>query len=279
MEKELIIVKQLPIIEERLKTISAEAKAKVCTALALECTEDTVKEIKKVRADLSRDFKELEDRRKDVKKQVMNPYDQFEAVYKKYVTEVYSPADRELKARIGDVEDAIKEEKRKEVEAYFDEYAASVGVDILTRESDDIKVTLTASMKSLKEDVRRLIDKRAEDTATIRQMENADEIMVEYWRCLDLARAIRTVTERHNELERQREARALAEEQAKQREEAAAKVEAVAAEQAPIAHEIAPKPKDDPNVILTATFTVTATREKLRALREYMIREGIEYGN
>lgn len=282
MKNELIVVKQLPIIEERLKTISAEAKAKVDAALAMECTEDNYKEIKKVRADLNKDYKDLEDRRKAVKKEIERPYKEFEAVYNDCVTDVFAPADRELKGKIDDVEGAIKDEKRRKVQAYFDEYAASVGINIQTRESDDIKITLSSTMKSLKEDVRRLIDKRAEDTATIRKMDNADEIMVEYWRCLDLAKAIRIVTDRHVELEKQREVRAIAEEQAKQREEAAAHVKAVAAEQAPAvqAHSTEPpSKKDDPDKIVTATFTVTASRKKLRALRDYMIREEITYGH
>ena len=52
-------------------------------------TEDTVKEIKKLRADLNKRFKELEDERKAVKAKVMAPYEAFEEVYKKYVTDIF----------------------------------------------------------------------------------------------------------------------------------------------------------------------------------------------
>ena len=65
--QELIVVKQLPLIEEHLKELSAEINEKVESAKSLICTEETVKEVKQVRADLNKDFKELETQRKLVK--------------------------------------------------------------------------------------------------------------------------------------------------------------------------------------------------------------------
>ena len=62
--EELIIVKQLPIIEENLKKLSEEIDLKVNNATNLICSEETVKEVKKVRAELSNKFKELETQRK-----------------------------------------------------------------------------------------------------------------------------------------------------------------------------------------------------------------------
>ena len=55
-KKELIVVKQLPVIEERLKELSTEIDEKVNTALALECTEDSYKDVKKVRTELGKQF-------------------------------------------------------------------------------------------------------------------------------------------------------------------------------------------------------------------------------
>ena len=58
---ELIVVKQLPIIKERLREIQATSQEQVNNALALIATEDTVKDVKKVRADLTKTFNELEE--------------------------------------------------------------------------------------------------------------------------------------------------------------------------------------------------------------------------
>ena len=78
---ELIIVKQLPVIEEHLLALKAEIEEKTARAMNLVCTEDTVKEIKGVRSDLNKEFAELETQRKFVKEQVMKPYEAFESIY------------------------------------------------------------------------------------------------------------------------------------------------------------------------------------------------------
>ena len=81
-ENALIVVKQLPIIEEQLKTLSSEIDKKVANAKSLIVSDTTVKEVKKVRAELNNEFKELEAQRKTVKEKVLAPYQAFEEVYK-----------------------------------------------------------------------------------------------------------------------------------------------------------------------------------------------------
>ena len=51
--QELMVVTQLPIIEEKLKSLSEEIDKKVESAKSLVCTEENVKTIKQVRADLN----------------------------------------------------------------------------------------------------------------------------------------------------------------------------------------------------------------------------------
>ncbi len=103
MAKELIVVRQLPIIEERLRSISEEIQSRTKEALSLACTDTTVKEIKRVRAEMTKTFTELETARKLVKKEVLAPYEEFEKRYRAYITNIYTPADAELKRRIGEV--------------------------------------------------------------------------------------------------------------------------------------------------------------------------------
>ena len=81
-KKELIVIKQLPVIEERLRELSTEIDEKINVALALECTEDSYKDVKKARAELKKQFDELESKRKDVKNAVLTPYNNFEEIYK-----------------------------------------------------------------------------------------------------------------------------------------------------------------------------------------------------
>ena len=97
---EIIVVKQLPIIEEQLRTVQQNIQALVNEVLAMDCTEDTYKEVKKARADLNAQFKELEARRKAVKSQIEAPYKAFETVYKSCAGDIFTDADHKLAQKI-----------------------------------------------------------------------------------------------------------------------------------------------------------------------------------
>jgi hypothetical protein len=289
MVQELIIVKQLPIIEERLRTIKEQIEARTQEALSLACTEETVKEIKKVRAELSGSFKELEAQRKAVKSKVLSPYEQFEAVYRACVTDIYAPADAELKARIDEVENAVKDEKHKEVVAFFDEYAKSEGIEFLKFDHAGIQVTLSASVKSLKAAVKKFVDRVVEELALIDTQDHKEEVLVEYKKSLNVASAITLVARRHEAVEAERKRMEEVRIAREQREAAARKVEAVAAEDAALAppeeqgqDEETPMPLIPPKVvpadrIYSATFTVRGTLEQLKTLKTYLEDEGYEY--
>ena len=67
MDNGLIVVKQLPVIEQQLRQVSLEIDKKVNEAAALICTEENVKTIKDVSAALNKEAKEWEEKRKAVK--------------------------------------------------------------------------------------------------------------------------------------------------------------------------------------------------------------------
>ena len=74
---DLIVIKQLPIIELQLKSISSDIDKKIEEISKLEVNEETVKEVKKARTEFKKDFNELEEKRKEVKKKIEEPYKQF----------------------------------------------------------------------------------------------------------------------------------------------------------------------------------------------------------
>lgn len=271
-KKEMIAVKQLPIIVEQLQQVKAEVAAKVDFALRLVCTEDTVKDVKNVRSELNKEFAEYEASRKAVKKAILTPYEQFEVVYKDCVSDTYKKADTELKRKIDSVENELKAKKATEVKAYFDEYLQSKGIDFVTFESAHINVTLSASIKSLKEQAKAFIDKIADDLALIDTQEHKDEILYEYKQSLNVSNAITTVANRYKAIE----AAKAAEEERKAREqaaaEAAAKVEAVAP---PTVEPIAPPVEEEKTY--TLKFTVRGTMPQLKALKEFLNNGGYDY--
>lgn len=269
MENNIIQVKQLPIIVEQLHEVKAEVTAKVEQALSLVCTEDTVKDVKKVRSELNKELKDYEERRKAVKKAIMTPYEQFETVYKDCISDTYKKADTELKGKIDNVENELKEQKKAEVKGYFDEYLIATGIDFVTFANANINVTLSASMKSLKEQAKAFIDKIVDDLNLIDTQEHKDDILYEYKASLNVSAAITTVTNRYKAIE----AAKAREEERKAREQAtaesAAKVEEVVKSKAPPTVEpIAPPVEEEKTY--TLKFTVRGTMPQLKALKEFL---------
>ena len=269
-KKELIVVKQLPIIEEQLKSLSDEIDKKVSQALSLVVSDETVKEVKKVRAELNADFKDLEQKRKSVKEQVMNPYMQFEEVYKRYVTDKFKYVDEELKKKISMVETEQLNAKSKEIKDYFEEYKVSKNIDFITFENANINITLSASNKSLKEQAKAFIDKVCDDLALIDSQEHKEEILIEYKRSLNVSLAITTVVNRYKELEELKKKQEIVEQQKQVEETTVAKVEEVLS--APV--QIETTNQDE---ILEIAFKVRGSREKLKELVHFLKERGYEY--
>lgn len=201
MTKDLIEVKQLPIIEQQLRNVSVEIEEKVEKATSLVCTEETVKTIKEVRADLNKDFKEFETQRKTVKEAVLKPYNEFESIYKECITDKFKNADIVLKQKIDTVENELKAKKEQEVKDHFEEYKTANSIDFIKYEQAKINVTLTASMKSLKGQVKEFIDKIVDDLKLIDTQEHKAEILVEYKQTLNVSNAITTVMNRFKAVE------------------------------------------------------------------------------
>lgn len=259
MIKELIEVKQIPIIEEQLKSVSAEIDKKVENATNLICNEETVKTIKEVRAELNKELKEFEIKRKEVKEQVLKPYNDFENIYKEYISDKFRNADLILKGRIEVVENQLKSKKEKEVIDYFEEYKLANDIDFITYEQAKINVTLSASMKSLKEQAKEFIDKIVDDLKLIDTQELKAEILVEYKETLNVSNAITTVTNRF---------KAIEEEKNKQE-----KIEETEIVQETKQEEVLTKPEE----ILTLNFTVKATLTKLKELKQFLENGGYDY--
>ena len=281
MSNEIIVVKQLPVIEQQLAQIKETVNERVAAAMKLVCTEDTVKAVKKARTELNAEFKAWEDKRKEVKTAVMTPYEKFEAVYKDCISDSYKAADKDLKQKIDEVEQELKSKKAAEVKSYFEEYLASKEIAFVTYEQAGINVTLSASLKSLKEQAKNFVDRIVSDLALIETFTDLKaEILVEYKKSLNVSDAITGVKAR---------AKAVQEEQARQEAEAekraaeAQRVEAIKAAipEAPAAVEApaisAPAEEKQPEKEFCIRFTVKGTREQLIALKKFLNEGGYIY--
>lgn len=312
--QDLIVVKQLPQIEEHLKELSLEVEQKVENAKSLVCTEENVTTIKQIRASLNKEFKEVENQRKIVKEQILAPYMQFEEIYKMYISDKYKSADNDLKEKIDSTENELKNIKEQEIKDYFEEYKKANNIDFVTYSQARINVTLSASRKSLKEQAKQFIDKIVDDLKLIDTQEHKTEILVEYKHSLNVSQAITSVTNRFKAIEeekkRQEELKRKQLEEAQRRADESIRVQTGATRQAlenfiPKSeekvvhiemdknHEITQKgyeqlenvfnkPLEKPREekqeeILTLRFTVRGTRTKLRELKQFLENGGYDY--
>ncbi len=289
MDGQIITIKQLPIIEERLQLIKAEIDAKTQHVLALDCNDATVKAIKSLRADLNKDFGDLEEKRKEVKRAVMSPYERFEEVYTECVTNIYKQTDAILKGRIAIVENAIKANKEKEIRAYYDEYAESLGIDFVPYEKSGITVTLSASAKKLKEQAAAYLDRIADELKLIatQPQDLQPEILVEYKRTVNVAYSIQTVIERKKAIEEEAErARQQAEQQAEQQaiyEAAEARVdEAVESygeeQQEAIAPPTVAEAQEQPAKLYRLAFAVYGSLEGVKLVKNFLANDFLKNG-
>ena len=278
-ESDLILVTQLPVIRERLRMVKENVELAVKEAASMVCTADTVQAVKNKRADLRKQFDELEEQRKAVKTAILAPYNDFEAVYKECISGPFKAADAALKAEIDGYEAELKAACKAGLQDYFDELCEAHGVDFLKLDTamniGKIKIGMAdATAKT----PRRLMDALSETVAKvatgmdqIMAMDDAPEIMAEYKTCFDVGHAVSCVQGRKRLVEAEKEA-AEARRSAQERREAAAdKVSAL----------LPPEPTEAPQKpqarLYRVTFTVTVTREQGVALRNYLDTEGIKY--
>ena len=267
MNNELITLEQLPIIKYHLEQLSVEIKEKVDRANSLVVNEDTVKDVKTVRAELNKEFNELETQRKQVKSAIMAKYDEFEEIYKENVSNLYKNADAELKEKIDSVENQLKQEKEDELREFVKQHCEANKIHI-EFEKIGLNITLSASMKSLKEQALKFIEKIVSDLKLIDLEEYKDEILLEYNKNgFDFSKAKLDIITRHKQLEEIKKQQEEIQLQINDEAEVVEKVEEITA----------PVEVIEDEDIITVTFTITDTKENIIKVREYMKKEGIKY--
>lgn len=190
----LIVVEQLPIITTKIKEIERQLKEKVAAADALAVTAENKQTAKKIKAELNKEFESLEAARKEVKAAILEPYNEFERIYKDVVANNYKAAEATLKGKIDRIESAEIQGKIEEAREYFCEYINALGIDFISKNWNfadlGLKIKLNTSLTSIKKQIAETLDAVEADYNAIMAMENSAEILVEYAACRDLSTAI-----------------------------------------------------------------------------------------
>ena len=199
---EIMKVEQLPIVFEQLEKIGALIDESTKDLDKLECTEENKQEVKKRRTEINNTLKVLEDRRKEIKNSLLEPYNTFNEKYEKECKDKLFKASELLFEKIGYIEDQQRLEKENELREFANQHIKANNLEKYIKFEDiGLNITLSASMKSLKEQVLDFINKIVSDLKLIEMEEYKDEISIEYIQTLDFVSAKAKVVERHKQLE------------------------------------------------------------------------------
>lgn len=207
MNEEVMKLQQTPIIKHKLIEMGAKVSKRIAD-LNIDkqvATDETVKTLKSVRAELNKEAKEFEEQRKIIKSAILNPYDEFEEIYKEEIISKYKEADSTLKTKINEFELKIKKEKRDNLIAYFDEIKELNKLDWLDFDRLNIDVNLSTSEKKYKEMVSESIKQIMDDLDLISTEKYIAEILVGYKETLNASASIKQVRERKQKEKEEKE--------------------------------------------------------------------------
>lgn len=233
-----------------------ELKGKLTESLekyqGLVVTEDNLDDSTKTRAELNNLKKSIEDERKRIKKEWNEPYVAFENQIKELVGLVDKPIQC-LDTQIKTFENTRKENKREEIQKFFDENNTNelIKLDIIFDEKwlnkgekiEKIKETILSTLEAINKNLNVI---KSQDTKYVTNMIGV------YLRTLDLASAM-------NEKERLE------------------KLESIARVENPTVKEATIEPAKEDEKFYELHFGVKVTKHQMVLLKEFLTKNKIEY--
>lgn len=270
---EIIKVETLPKIFYQLEEIGKRVDIALNGIEDMVCDEENKKEVKKRKQEITSFKNMMEDRRIQIKKQIMEKYNEFNDKYESEIKTKLVDAENILNEKVSTIENQQKLNKENELRAFAEQWFISKGIENIVKFEDiKLNITLTASIKSLKEQVVDFVDRIFNDIKLIELEEYKDEIMFEYKQTLDFADSKFIVITRHKLIEEERQKREAIREQMDSLEKTIEKVDEIIAPQ-----EIEVTTVQDTEEIYTVSFTVKATKSKLKELKEFLNKNEYNY--
>lgn len=279
-------IKSVGEIESNMKEVKGYVENLNSYYKNISFTEETMKEAKEEKSKVNKFKKQVSDYRKNIVAEYNKPIKVFENTAKeteKILLETYNT----INQQVSNYENKQKEIKEKEIRDYFEEYKIANNIDFVKYGQLGINVTLSASMKNLKGQVKAFIDKITDDLKLIETQNHKAEILVEYKQTLNIGQAITMVTNRFKAIEEEKkrqeelkknqlkEAQRIADENIRiQTEETKNAIESL---NITIPNALQKPIKEKQEEILTLKFTVKGTLTKLRELKEFLENGGYDY--
>lgn len=172
--------------------LDAAVRRKIADYENIVYTEDSIKQAKTDRAELNKLSSAIDERRKEVKKIINAPYAVFESEVKDILALIQKPIatiDRQVKT----FEDQQKEEKKKSIQAAYDEVIGDLSAVLpFEKVFDSRYLNQTYKLATAQEEVRQKIDKVRTDLDTIDSLESKYKLNAKdvYIKTFDLSKAL-----------------------------------------------------------------------------------------
>lgn len=271
---ELIKLESLPKIYSQLEEIGKwvdEGLAKLDLD-NLVIDEEHKQEIKKSRSEINNISKVLEDKRKEIKKTILEPYELFETKYNEEVKSKLTDASETLGNAIDEIETKQKQEKESNLRQFFDNYREDAHLEeIIKFEDVGLNITLSASEKSLKEQIVDFVKKVSDDFQAISSCEDREEILIEYQRNgFNYSQAVNTINTKKEAIKSLQEKLEQTKEIQNEEQEVVKTVDTLVSKPIEVIDSVPPQ-------TITCTFTIVTTLDKIKKLKDFLKEEGIDY--
>ena len=279
MELRINTWKSPEVIDFNFEELKEEITNKSALYKNMVYTDETIKDAKSDIALLNKFKTALEDKRKEVKKQCLEPYNQFEKQIKELVAIIDEPV-KLIGEQITEFEDREKAEKHEQIIELFNK-AGFQSFVTLEQIYNPTWLNKSVSLKSIEEELTNTVYRIGHDVTTINSLkEYSFEALEHYKKTLDLAGAIaegqRLADIQKRKLEHEAELKAR-EELAKKQAEEKAKAET----EANLHEELEEVAQEEPQQAVEVKrqwikFVALLSKDDALALKEFCDKRGIE---
>lgn len=163
----------------------------------IEVSEENVKQAKKLLATVNKSVKSLEDRRISIKKEMLEPYNDFETQVKEIV-KIVKDADTLVRNQVKELDEQERENKKVKINDIWNKRINHYDFDFVDFEQflTPSHLNKSTSLSKVEDEMVQWLEKINSDLEVIENLPNKKEVLQEYIENLDLTVSMLIVNER-----------------------------------------------------------------------------------
>ncbi len=276
------------VIEYNHEELKSELSEQLQKYKNIVVTEDSIKEFKADKANLNHLKTALEDKRKEVKKQCLQPYENFEKNIKELVMLIEEPI-KVIDSQLKEIENKKKEEKANEIEKiYYENIGVFEPLVPLSKVFNSKWLNTTYKLNDIISEIKELKIKLESDLQIIEGLnsEFEQQIKDKFFETLDISKALQENTrlkefkekQKMMEQQKERQVRQFLEQQAKETQNQKVKVEQQKIEEEQQQIEERQLEQQSTENLQVLDFRVWVTSMQKMLLKEFLVENNIKYG-